>query len=134
MLASRAFPSIPIKPSTFQLFRSAVRPLRLFSVASAKTVHYNNESKRMMVTYSLPKTTQSSISNVFLSNGMNGTSGTPARAYSNESPTPDVETEFLIVGAGPAGASLACFLTSYGIFPVDIILRGGLVDKFDEQV
>lgn len=24
------------------------------------------------------------------------------------------ETEFLIVGAGPAGASLACFLTSYG--------------------
>lgn len=26
----------------------------------------------------------------------------------------EVETEFLIVGAGPAGASLACFLTSYG--------------------
>ena len=26
------------------------------------------------------------------------------------------ETEFLIVGAGPAGASLACFLTSYGTF------------------
>ncbi|KAJ5663699.1 hypothetical protein N7507_004430 [Penicillium longicatenatum] len=26
------------------------------------------------------------------------------------------ETEFLIAGAGPAGASLACFLTSYGIF------------------
>lgn len=25
-----------------------------------------------------------------------------------------VETEFLIAGAGPAGASLACFLTSYG--------------------
>ncbi|KAJ5554555.1 hypothetical protein N7513_004514 [Penicillium frequentans] len=25
------------------------------------------------------------------------------------------ETEFLIVGAGPAGASLACFLTSYGL-------------------
>ncbi|KAF5006061.1 hypothetical protein FDECE_7543 [Fusarium decemcellulare] len=26
-----------------------------------------------------------------------------------------VETEFLIVGAGPAGASLACFLSSYGL-------------------
>jgi hypothetical protein len=25
-----------------------------------------------------------------------------------------VDTEFLIVGAGPAGASLACFLGSYG--------------------
>lgn len=25
-----------------------------------------------------------------------------------------VETEFLIVGCGPAGASLACFLASYG--------------------
>jgi pyruvate/2-oxoglutarate dehydrogenase complex dihydrolipoamide dehydrogenase (E3) component len=25
-----------------------------------------------------------------------------------------VETEFLIVGAGPAGASLACFMASYG--------------------
>ncbi|KAF7125419.1 hypothetical protein CNMCM5793_001597 [Aspergillus hiratsukae] len=46
---------------------------------------------------------------------MNGTFGTSARAYSNESRTPDVETEFLIVGAGPAGASLACFLTSYGL-------------------
>ena len=25
-----------------------------------------------------------------------------------------IETQFLIVGAGPAGASLACFLTMYG--------------------
>ena len=25
-----------------------------------------------------------------------------------------VETDFLIIGAGPAGASLACFLISYG--------------------
>lgn len=128
MLASRAFPSISpkLKSSTFQLFGSAVRPARLFSVASAKTIHYSKESKRMMVTFSLPKDTQSNISNGFLSNGMNGTSGTSARAYSNESGTPDVETEFLIVGAGPAGASLACFLTSYGIFPVHIILRGRL--------
>lgn len=31
------------------------------------------------------------------------------------------ETDLLIVGAGPAGASLACFLSEYGIrhrFPV----------------
>lgn len=27
-----------------------------------------------------------------------------------------VDTEFLIVGAGPAGAALACFLVSYGVF------------------
>lgn len=27
-----------------------------------------------------------------------------------------VDTEFLIVGAGPAGAALACFLGSYGVF------------------
>lgn len=26
-----------------------------------------------------------------------------------------LETEFLIIGAGPSGASLACFLASYGI-------------------
>ncbi|RLL94977.1 hypothetical protein CFD26_104334 [Aspergillus turcosus] len=117
MLASRAFPSISpkLKSSTFQLFGSAVRPLRLFSIASAEPIHYTKESKRMMVTFSVPKNTQSNISNVFLSNAMNGTFGTSARAYSNESRTPDVETEFLIVGAGPAGASLACFLTSYGL-------------------
>lgn len=27
-----------------------------------------------------------------------------------------IETEFLIVGAGPAGASLACFLAYHGIY------------------
>ena len=26
-----------------------------------------------------------------------------------------VETEFLIVGAGPAGGAMACFLASYGL-------------------
>ena len=30
------------------------------------------------------------------------------------SPSGRTETEFLIAGAGPAGASLACFLASYG--------------------
>ncbi|KAK4183943.1 hypothetical protein QBC35DRAFT_466892 [Podospora australis] len=33
-----------------------------------------------------------------------------------------IETEFLIVGAGPAGSSLACFLASYG-------LRGLIIAK-----
>lgn len=28
-----------------------------------------------------------------------------------------VDTEFLIVGAGPAGAALACFLGSHGKYP-----------------
>lgn len=29
----------------------------------------------------------------------------------------ELDTEFLIVGCGPAGASLACFLASYGKSP-----------------
>lgn len=29
---------------------------------------------------------------------------------------PEITTEFLIVGTGPAGASLACFMASYGLF------------------
>jgi thioredoxin reductase len=28
---------------------------------------------------------------------------------------PDIETDCLIVGAGPAGVSLACFLINYGM-------------------
>jgi hypothetical protein len=28
---------------------------------------------------------------------------------------PDIETDCLIIGAGPAGASLACFLINYGM-------------------
>lgn len=32
----------------------------------------------------------------------------------SSTPGDPVETDFLIAGAGPAGASLACFLTSYG--------------------
>jgi NADH dehydrogenase FAD-containing subunit len=34
-------------------------------------------------------------------------------SYSQKDMEP-IETEFLIIGAGPAGAALACFLASYG--------------------
>lgn len=45
------------------------------------------------------------------SNMSNGTS----HNESDEIPKDEMlETEFLVVGAGPAGAALACFLTSYG--------------------
>lgn len=54
---------------------------------------------------------------MILSNETNGNFATTTRAYSSEAHPPDVETEFLIAGAGPAGASLACFLASYGTFP-----------------
>lgn len=37
-----------------------------------------------------------------------------------------LETDMLIIGAGPAGASLACFLASYGSFSVRFILNLGL--------
>jgi hypothetical protein len=63
----------------------------------------------------------------YLSNGVsNGISPPPSsiqaspdngnilRQFSSASDSDPVETEFLIAGAGPAGASLACFLTSYG--------------------
>jgi hypothetical protein len=36
------------------------------------------------------------------------------RYYSKGQDSRATDTEFLIVGAGPAGASLACFLASYG--------------------
>lgn len=105
MLAPRAFQSISprLKSSTFQEFGSAVRQLRLFSIASVKTTDYSEERKRMMVKFSLPTNTQSNINNMLLLDGMNRTFGTSARAYSNESGTPDVETEFLIVGAALLG-------------------------------
>ena len=38
------------------------------------------------------------------------------RYYSKGQDSGATDTEFLIVGAGPAGASLACFLASYGEF------------------
>jgi hypothetical protein len=62
-----------------------------------------------------------------LANGINGCNGArEQRPYGvHVGVMPDhraaeqprvVETEFVIVGAGPAGAALACFLTSYGMF------------------
>lgn len=44
---------------------------------------------------------------------MTQTSTNPAPTAAAE----PVETEFLIVGTGPAGAALACFLGSHGRFP-----------------
>ncbi|KAK1761511.1 FAD binding domain-containing protein [Echria macrotheca] len=39
-----------------------------------------------------------------------------------------VQTEFLIVGAGPAGASLACFLSTYGLKGIVISASKGTAD------
>lgn len=36
-----------------------------------------------------------------------------------------VETPFLIVGAGPAGASLACFLAEYGLTGIIVVKAPG---------
>lgn len=82
-----------------------VSQLRL-SLASNRAC-YSKPSNGLM-TRSLPGAAPSPVNKNFLSNGSNGASMS-TQAHSNE-------TEFLIAGAGPAGASLACFLTSYGIF------------------
>ena len=34
---------------------------------------------------------------------------------STQNPSEVIETDLLIIGAGPAGASLACFLGNYGM-------------------
>ena len=34
--------------------------------------------------------------------------------YSGATPMSNMETDLLVVGTGPAGGSLACFLASYG--------------------
>lgn len=36
-----------------------------------------------------------------------------------------IETTFLIVGAGPAGASLACFLAQYGLRGIIVVKASG---------
>lgn len=41
------------------------------------------------------------------SHGVNGPRPSPSTG-------PGVDTDFLVVGGGPAGASLACFLATYG--------------------
>jgi len=46
---------------------------------------------------------------------------------SNGSPA-TVETDLLIVGTGPAGASLACFLTSHG--KRTLVLKPNFVNNF----
>ena len=50
----------------------------------------------------------------FLTNSGASEALTNANTMSGASVDEIVETEFLIAGAGPAGAALACFLTSYG--------------------
>lgn len=60
----------------------------------------------------------------FLTNSIGATSGDRTNGIgssaqpNNSAQVEDhaVDTEFLIVGAGPAGAALACFLGSYGMF------------------
>lgn len=40
--------------------------------------------------------------------------GTSSNGATENTMRNDLDTDFLIVGCGPAGASLACFLSSYG--------------------
>lgn len=48
-------------------------------------------------------------------NGLNGHSVSPSlNGVSDSSSPPDVETDLLIVGTGPAGGALSAFLASYG--------------------
>lgn len=44
----------------------------------------------------------------------NGPPVTAQQSHPHEAKDDVIDTEFLIVGAGPAGAALACFLGSYG--------------------
>ncbi len=47
--------------------------------------------------------------------GLNGYSvPPPVGGVSNSSSPPDIETDLLIVGTGPAGGALSAFLASYG--------------------
>ncbi|KJZ75782.1 hypothetical protein HIM_04939 [Hirsutella minnesotensis 3608] len=67
------------------------------------------------------------------SRGTNGTANgchSPGSAAcgSHREPAPGLDTEFLIVGCGPAGASLACFLASYGLKGIMIGSTPGTAD------
>lgn len=42
-----------------------------------------------------------------------------------------VDVDVLIVGAGPAGASLACFLASYGVWKILLIMKRKKTSKQD---
>lgn len=44
-----------------------------------------------------------------------------------------IETDLLIVGAGPAGASLACFLASYGTKSIEIAMHLKLMFSQEER-
>lgn len=87
--------------------------LQRLALASPRATYFTRATKR-------PETharqAPPPLNKMILSNETNGTARTTSREYSSDA-HPDVETEFLIAGAGPAGASLACFLTSYGTIP-----------------
>lgn len=109
-----------------QIVGLRIRPYLL----SLRPVRYNHAGLRLIHTSSRPKipAMTPSISNGIANDCSNGVSpqvlfpthannhnnGNISRPYSSGPDAPAVETEFLIVGAGPAGASLACFLASYG--------------------
>jgi hypothetical protein len=121
MTVSRALlnTSPNIRFTAFPGFASAVSRLQPFSSAS-NTTRYGREKYNPIPKPFRCEVIRSITKKMVLSNTPNGINGTSRSysttpGYSSESTTPDVETEFLIAGAGPAGASLACFLTSYGI-------------------
>lgn len=111
--------------------RVNLRPQRLYFPSWLSFPHHHNQFKSFSVltAHQNKKCVMSpSIGNGMFPNASRGTDGTKIpipricqtstiKAYHSDSSqqTPsEVETEFLIVGAGPAGASLACFLTSHG--------------------
>ncbi|KLU92705.1 2,4-dichlorophenol 6-monooxygenase [Magnaporthiopsis poae ATCC 64411] len=49
-------------------------------------------------------------------------------AEATATPAATIKTDVVIVGAGPAGASLACFLTSYGIKGIIVDLNSTSAD------
>lgn len=82
--------------------------LRLIRIKSHHRADYRNiHSNRLGVQYPAHAFTMapSFLTNSHAPDASPLASGTPSNIK---------ETEFLIVGAGPAGAALACFLSSYG--------------------